>query len=168
MPRPNTNRFEPVGDGSTRLITRHGDVFLIDDADMATVRKYCWRRLARTDYAQTTVIADGRHQTLYLHRLLCPTTEERPEVDHKEGRRDNRRSNLRACTRAENLRNARTRKDSKTGVKGVRRLPHGKYSAVVMVNQVKSHLGVFDDIASAAAAATAFREIHHGEFARHS
>jgi transcription elongation factor Elf1 len=54
-----------------------------------------------------------------------------------------------------------TRKDNKTGARGVVRCKNGKYRAQVKVNKHYLHLGYFDDVLDAICAASDYR-IKHG------
>lgn len=86
--------------------------FQIDDDDFDKIKKYNWRAqvMKRTGYDQIYVISHQRiapykNKTIYLHRLImnCP---EGMVVDHINGDTlDNRKVNLRVCTRSENLLN---------------------------------------------------------------
>lgn len=90
----------------------------IDAKDRSVLKSFKWYidRHHRTFYAATRI----RGKKTYLHRLIlsAPTGV---EVDHINGNGlDNRRANLRLCTRSENQRN-RTRcvKGNASGVSGV-------------------------------------------------
>jgi hypothetical protein len=72
-------------------------------------------------------------------------TDSKIDCDHlnREGL-DNRRSNLRICTRAENRHNQRLRVDSSTHLKGVCYIPQcGKFRASITVDGKRKHLGHF-------------------------
>lgn len=88
------------------------------------------------------------------------------EVDHINGDRgDNRIDNLRLATKSENQRNAKTRKDSRTGFKGVRQ-EGNKFMARCRVNGKREYLGLYDTAEEAHAAYCAAAERYHGDFAR--
>lgn len=91
------------------------------------------------------------------------------EVDHINGRRsDNRRSNLRESTRAGNCRNARLRRDSTSGIKGVTRHSGGKrWQVHVRVNGKYMYLGLYEDLELAELVAEEARNKYHGAFANH-
>jgi hypothetical protein len=99
-----------------------------------------------------------------LGRELGPTEQ----VDHKNHlKNDNRRENLRLCTRAENLRNRQTFRNNRTGFKGVRLVERGKYSARIMANGRNYNLGLFLT-AEEASKAYQLRAVElHGQFASH-
>ena len=75
-------------------------------------------------------------------------------VDHiNHDRSDNRLENLRAVPVKENCRNQSRRKNSGTGVNGVRWYdPRGKYRAEIKVNKKTISLGYFETIIDAKAA----------------
>lgn len=89
-------------------------------------------------------------------------------IDHINRRRaDNRFANLREATDAQNKRNTGKRRHNKSGIKGVSwNRQRQKWQADIQSDRKRRYLGIFDDIAEAAAAyARAAKELH-GEFAR--
>ena len=100
-------------------------------------------------------------KTLYLHRIICkiPPTEANTKimVDHINGNTlDNRRCNLRPCTRSENLQNS-VRRGGK--YKGVRNSHDDKWSARITI-------GCFDSAEDAAHAYNEAAKYYFGDFAR--
>lgn len=165
MALPNSNQYtDIVGTGITLITTEQGAIFLIDTADRVVAQKHCWSA-HKNGYARAVVRVEGKLKTLYLHRLLCATSQQAPHVDHVNGIEfDCRSENLRSCSRNENLRNQKRRSDNSTGFKGVGyHKPSGKYRA--RVDHV--HLGLFDTPEEASLAASAARAKTHGEFARY-
>lgn len=90
-------------------------------------------------------------------------------VDHRNRiTTDNRPANLRAATCSQNQHNAKRAKNNTSGVKGVSWFAKKrKWRADCAVNRKGYYLGLFDDMKVAESAVRAFREQHHGEFARH-
>lgn len=92
------------------------------------------------------------------------------DIDHiNMDIKDNRLSNLRLASRAENMRNKRARRDNKSGLKGVTlHEKTGKWMAKITVNGRSFYLGLFltPELAHAAYSEAALRL--HGEFARTS
>ncbi len=90
------------------------------------------------------------------------------DVDHINGDGlDNRRINLRVCTRSQNLANQGTQARNLSGCKGVswdKRT--GRWITFISVNSKNHNLGRFDDLQTARAAYQAAAVRHFGEFAR--
>lgn len=106
------------------------------------------------------------------HRVawLLHYGEQPPQfLDHINGERDdNRISNIRAVTNAENQRNSRINANNTTGVKGVHfDKTAGRYKAKFKVNTKQVSCGYHDTVEQAAEAIRARREELHGEFAHH-
>jgi len=100
------------------------------------------------------------------HRLawLIMTGEFPPEqIDHINGViTDNRWCNLRSVTRQENNRNRAVRRDSASGIMGVRKhRPTGPWVARITVDGRRINLGYFKDLADAIAARK-LAEAKHG------
>lgn len=79
------------------------------------------------------------------------------QIDHVNGNRaDDRFTNLRAATLHENSQNTRKR-SSKTGFRGVEKLPYGKWRAQIRIRGKNRHIGVFDSPEKASQAYLAAR-----------
>ena len=77
---------------------------------------------------------------LYVHGVLPPA-----QIDHINGNRaDNRLTNLRPATNAENQQNRKPLWHNATGFVGVRKTPTGKYVASIRIDGAKRHLGTYD------------------------
>lgn len=111
-----------------------------------------WYR-ATVGYAVTGLKVDGEHRMLSLHRYImqppCGFV-----VDHlNENKLDNRRSNLRICTRQVNDHGKRRKNKRSGNFTGVS-LHHrtGLWRARIFTNKKESHLGLFDSMEDAARA----------------
>jgi hypothetical protein len=92
-----------------------------------------------------------------------------PMLDHINcDRTDNRPSNLRAASVAENARNRVVSSKSSTGLKGVTRLRDGSFLSVIMSNGKQYRLGCFRNPEDAHEAYARAAKRLHGEFARAS
>lgn len=89
-------------------------------------------------------------------------------IDHVNGvKDDNRLSNLRECTIAENNQNRRRKKNNKSGHKGVSWHSYNKrWRSQITVQGKDTHLGYFLTKEEAADAYNDAALQHHGEFAR--
>jgi hypothetical protein len=130
-----------------------GYAALIDAADYDEIAQFKWFALVtpHTVYAMRTVILpEGGRTSEYMHRRLLPSTK---QVDHINGNGlDNRRSNLRPATSAENVRNrSGLRAGNTSGFRGVIwEKSRSKWRAQIKVDGRNRYLGRFDDPAEAA------------------
>ena len=91
---------------------------IIDVADVSLVDGHTWW-LGKGGYAVRVYKVNGKQTTVYMHRVIsaCP---EGQEVDHIDGDGlNNRRSNLRNATKAQNAYNVGPRRTNTSGYKGV-------------------------------------------------
>lgn len=123
-------------------------------------------RIDSSGHVQITI--DGSaymaHRLAYLY---VTGTWPRLTVDHRD--RDpanNRWQNLREATREQNMRNCRTRVDSRTGHKGIAIDRNGKYRAYIVADARRRHLGMFASLQQAVHARNLAAKDLHGEFAR--
>lgn len=102
----------------------------------------------------------GEHRLAWAHHY----SEQPPEqIDHINGdRSDNRICNLRAATNRLNSCNRRTAR----ALKGVERLPSGRWGARIGSNGQSFYLGTFDTPEQAHVAYRKAASALHGEFAR--
>lgn len=121
----------------------------------------------------TNVTIDGRGYTLHKIAILLATgvydkTAQVDHIDHDRG--NNRLSNLRVVSRAENMRNQSLRNTNKTGVTGVcvryTRKGTKRYAANIVYNYKPIFLGNYDTLEEAAAA-RAEAEIKYGFHENH-
>lgn len=110
-------------------------ICLIDKRDLKKISPYTWH--LRNGYAASW----HNGKSVLMHRLILGVID-RPgvEVDHRNHNKlDNRRSNLRACTRSENQRNSRKFKGS-CSLKGVY-LDNNRFHAQIQQGQKVKNLG---------------------------
>jgi len=104
-----------------------------------------------------------------MHRVILGAADPAVKVDHRDGDGlNNRRSNLRKSTNAENIRNQAPHRDKKTSkLKGVCFYPKtGRYRAQIMADYRKVNLGSYATAEIAARVYDAAARELHGEFAR--
>ena len=93
---------------------------LVDDELYDELNKYHWS-ISSNGYAQRRIKIGDKVSTILMHRQIMELTfGDSICVDHINGNRlDNRKSNLRICSRTENNHNMRISKRNKSGAKGV-------------------------------------------------
>lgn len=146
-----------------------GYVALVDDEDYELVSqfKWCAQRIGeRLVYAVTSVRRGRRRTALQMHRLIA-----RPPsgiaIDHaNHDGLDNRRANLRVCTRSQNCANRVAPCNNKSGFKGVSWYKRdGRWRACITIDGKNKHLGCFDAPEMAALAYNEVAAGHFGQFA---
>lgn len=142
----------------------------VDDADYEYLNSFKWyaqKSSKNCFYAVRCVNVDGKKKHVYMHRHLLGITDKNVCVDHID--RDslnNQRSNLRTCTKAENLMNRGVHPRNTSGFKGVTfDPPTKKWRARLMVNRKNLHVGLFNSAEDAALAYNKAAKKHFGEFA---
>lgn len=137
-----------------RIKLQNGGYTTVDEID-GWAKNYKW-------YKSThgyVVGYDGK----FLHRLITDAKDEL-EVDHiNRDKLDNRRENLRLCTRLQNNRNRSKFKNNKTGYKGVYK-KRSKYQSTIRIEGKTYYLGTFNTIEEAHAVYTEKARQVHGEY----
>jgi len=154
------------------ITNKKGEKFtvLYDECDHELVAKYTWHINSR-GYAMTNIYISGqKNKMIGMHRLILGITNKEVFTDHKNRNRiDNRRCNIRPCTRSENSKNkngwggsiylgvSKERNKNKTG--------YFFRAAIKAYRKSKIHIGVFYNEEDAARAYDEMAKIIHGEFA---
>lgn len=157
-PRKRTNQYLVEGN-SLRIITSKGDVILADAEDYNKLSKYSWC-ISKTGYP----VANINGKVTKMHRYLFGMTNPQIVADHiNHNPLDNRKTNLRICTMAENSRN----KGGGYAIHGIRKTKHGKYSVRIMFQRKEYHIGNFPTYEEAVRARYEAEDKYHGEFGYH-
>lgn len=139
----------------------NGGRAIVDEEDFASLSQYVWL-CDTTGYARR-YLGGGKYS--HMHREVLQAAE---IVDHiNRNKLDNRRSNLRPCTRAQNAQNISTHRDKRTSKhKGVTfDKSRSRWSADIMAMGKRLRLGRFDTEEEAASAYRAAAVRLHKEFA---
>lgn len=135
--------------------------------------KWCaqWSKFSRSYYAmRANVNQDGTRSLCSMHRqILGLERGDKRLGDHINAHDtlDNRRSNLRIATPAQNAHNSRKHSHNTSGYKGVSLDKRkGRWYAHIKAGDVRRRLGYFDTPEAAHAAYCAAARELHGEFAR--
>jgi hypothetical protein len=142
-----------------------GKVSLVDDSDFDELSKHKW--CYRSDGYAVRMSSYPNPKIIRMHRVIAGTPDGM-DTDHINGDKlDNRRANLRTCTRSENMRNDGKHSDSTSGYKGVTwRKDTKKWQAQLGVKYKHINLGSFDTAEEAARFYDVAANAYHGEFAR--
>jgi hypothetical protein len=144
---------------------------LVDDADFQELSAYQWQVLMPGGpEGRKYAVRYQRGKAIYMHRVLLKDqlTTERPHCDHRNGDGlDNRRENLRACTRTENQRNRRcqSRQGRTSQFKGVNKTRSGWTAKISIAPYTQQYIGCFKSETVAALAYDQAALTYHGEFA---
>jgi hypothetical protein len=158
----------PTPDGGVRIPLTRGLSAVVDAADAALVGGVRWCVLGcaiNQRYAARKERAGG--PTILMHRVIVGAAKGQ-QVDHVNGDTlDNRRSNLRLATSAENGRNRARHRNNLSGYKGVSPPARGKqWTAEIRGEGRRIHLGSFATAEEAARAYDAAARHYFGAFAR--
>lgn len=141
-------------------------VALVDDVDFPQVSKFTWQYNRQKGYAQRQKVKDGRITSVSMHTEIMGTPKGMVTDHINRNKLDNRRSNLRICTHAQNMANQGAQKNNKSGYRGVhwhtKRL---KWKAQIQLMGKTICIGFFDNKEDAALAFNQKAEELHGEFA---
>lgn len=145
-----------------------GNPVLFDSSDWSLIDKYRLRVNPKNGYVMSFKYGNGKSKTLYLSRIVMGVTDTNVHVDHiNRNKLDNRRSNLRIATPAQNSYN----KDKHRGAskyKGVMTIcdrGSTRIIARVVHNKKQHYLGTFETHEAAALAYNEAALKYHGEFA---
>lgn len=141
-----------------------GYVAIVDAVDYPLVAPYKWHVDIRKNglcYAATSLQHPRRE--IRMHQLL--TGEKR--TDHRDGDGlNNRRTNLRRATQAQNTYNSRPKRGELKGVTHQPRLTKRPWQARICIEGKQHHLGYYKTSEEAAAVYDREAERRFGEFAR--
>jgi len=133
-----------------------GYVALVDDADYPLLSdfRWCYRgEKGKQGYAVRHIKVDGKDRLLYLHRQIAQPPEGKVTVFLNHDTLDCRRTNLMNVTEEEARRHHRVRRDSKSGIKGVRYNPdNDTWSAYVYRHSHCYQVGTYRTAEQASAA----------------
>lgn len=149
-----------------------GKIALVDPEDYERVIAFKWhaaRRISTSTerwYAAHSTYTDKKRSAILLHRFLL-SLQGKEDVDHRNGDGlDNRRENLRVCTRSQNNANARKHRGSYR-YKGVcLDVRDGRWQVEIRVEGQRIYVGRYPDEKDAARAYNDAAVRYFGEFAR--
>lgn len=157
----NQNRYEFDGDVGKCYLSNCDEYFLFDTEDYDKIKQYCWSKNG-SGYVNGGLRSTG---TYGVHRLImdCPDSMVVDHINHNK--LDNRKCNLRICTRSQNQWN-RNVYHNKTGYRGVTyNARSNNYYASIGCHGKKHHLGVFLTAEEAYEARLKAEKFYFGEYA---
>ena len=145
-----------------------GKVALVDDEDYEWLSqwKWCATRTPYTYYAMRSRWVNGKDKTTKMHRVIMDAPPGM-HVDHiNHNGLDNRKENMRVCTRTENIRNSRKQRRCTSEYKGVCWHKHrNKWITRITADKKSKYLGYFKKETDAALAYNLAALKYFGEFA---
>ena len=146
-----------------------GKYAMVDNEDFEMLNKWKW--FAYKNPPDRIFYAIGKPKKLqgkqyfYMHRYLMQPPKEY-DIDHKNRNGlDNRKNNLRICTKTQNQGNRLLGKDNTSGFKGVSfHKASNKFSAYIRMNNKRKWLGLFNDKLKAAKVYNQAAKQYFGEF----
>ena len=165
------NRYEDKGNYVVMYTTKD-EPFLVDKEDFDKVKGICWSK-NNGGYLTGNV---GNHKTVMLHRYIMDAPDDML-VDHvygSETKHDNRKSNLRLATYAQNQMNSKLSINNTSGCTGVYfNKETKKWVAQIGVGNYEDtgkercvYLGSYDNFDDAVKARKEAEEKYYGEFSR--
>lgn len=141
--------------------------FYIDIEDYEIVKNYCWYETKR-GYLATTI----DRKTVFLHRIVMRLgAEDNRIVDHIyhniNGKNDfynNRKSNLRIATQADNCRNRGLSNNNTSGVTGISQTKEKSWIAYITYQGKRFHLGTYSNMDDAIIARKTKEQELFGEY----
>lgn len=140
------------------------DRAIIDSEDVKIIKKHKW---CKDSLGYVATGSSGRLRTRIQHYIMGIKANKNHIIDHKDRNKlNNRKSNFRFCTNAENLRNRPKSSNNKSGFKGVFWSNQNKsWQSQIGINGKSIHLGGFEDKRKAAIAYNIAATKYFGEFA---
>lgn len=144
--------------------TSKGEEFYFDLEDYDKIKDYCWYFDGRYIRASVYNSLTCKQEVLYLHRLVMNVKNKDIQVDHiYHKRNDNRKSQLRLVTNAQNSQNIKPKSNNLcNGVYWHKKLH--KWEAVISVKGKLVYLGLFDDFQQATDSRIEAEQKYYGEY----
>lgn len=156
-----------------RIELTQGEYALVDNKDFAELNRHKWFlvRASNRKYAARKhgYKEGGDGKIISMHREIMGFPEGM-DIDHIDGNGlNNQRSNMRVCTRAENVRNRKKMTVNNEKYIGIKRLESDKWRAIIGHTKngksTVTHLGMFNTPEAAAIAYDRAARVVFGEFA---
>lgn len=140
------------------IVLTKGKTALVDDEDFESLSETSWyahTKIGYTSYAERGTGRNCSHKIHLMHRHILRITDPKIHIDHIDGNGlNNQKTNLRTCSRSQNLSNSRKRKSSTSSLyKGVYwDKQMSKWRSRFSLDGKKYHIGLYDSEKEAALA----------------
>lgn len=148
-----------------------GKYAIVDDKDFKFLSQWNWHLRKTLNKERFYAVrmsprVKGKQTVIKMHSLIIGTPKGM-DTDHINGDGlDNRKSNLRICTRSENCLNRRRHSNNKSGYKGVFwHKQSKKWEVSIQINKKQITIGRFENIKEAIKVCKNARIKYHKEFA---
>lgn len=167
----NLNRYDLTGQYGIGWTSNKNTEFYFDLEDYEKIKSYTWRE-NRRGYIETSIYDKEEHKThsVLMHRFILGLTDSNIIVDHiHHNKTDNRKSEIRATTQANNAKNHAAQKNNLIGIAGVRFDEHiNKFTASISTQGKRIHLGYFLTLEEAIQRRKQAEKEYFGEYAYES
>ena len=158
--QPFENIYRPL---TEKIMTLEcgNSIVLFDTEDYPSVSKKQWS-VGTHGYVTSGAGADQ----VLMHRFIMNLSDTGMSIDHiNRNKTDNRKSNLRICSVAENSRNRTSQSNSKTGMKGVCKIADGRFQSQIVIDGKPLYLGIYSSAEEAARVYDTVHTLTSGGFA---
>ena len=148
-----------------------GKVAFVDDEDYEYLNQFRWyackAHLRDAYYVSRSERIEGKRKTIKMHREIM-NAPKGMDVDHKDGDGlNNQRSNLRVCTRSQNIINSKKVIGTTSKYIGVSwSVSHNRWRVYLRVNNKQKFLGQFKTELEAGIIYNIVARRYYGEFVR--
>ncbi|MEX3628107.1 MAG: HNH endonuclease [Burkholderia sp.] len=145
-----------------------GKFALVDDEDFQRLSVHRWLT-DKTGYAFRFDRSGASARKIFMHRDVLGLTDPAVLTDHANGNKaDNRKANLRECTKGQNNVNKGRQRNNTMGFKGVCWSPRlRKWYSYIRVPGARRFLGTYATPHEAHEVYCLAADLIHGEFANH-
>lgn len=162
--RRGSNNYDMSNEYGIGFTSNNNSKFYFDKEDFDKIKIYTWHESA-DGYIKTNDVRNPKDKkTISLHRLIMDAKKD-DIVDHiNHNVNDNRKSNLRICTKQQNIFNSSIYKNNTSGVKGVRKRGEYWFSSIIINGEIIG-LGYHKDFNKAVEARKKAEKEYLGEWA---
>lgn len=151
-----------INEDTITIFIKDKELFINKEFLFLVIKSKIWLR-NWNGYCYAMIRHNGKDHRLHRVIMNCFDMKVVDHINHNT--LDNRKSNLRICTRQQNQMNMRTSIDNKSGFKGVcyeKRRKH--FRATIRINKKQKHLGSYKTAETAALAYNKAAIEYYGEF----